>query len=159
MEEMEMMVKDEIMVKDGIMGNVIAGENELVGFEAIDKIIDDFFVKERTAFLSAYFDNCVFALIKRNKKCGHGNIIRVYKKTEFNNIKNQDWFKVCNFEQIMDWLEKNKDLKTKMRFDNYMISLYESIPEFREYIHDRGLEQYFDYKTDANWLDKIVRKS
>ena len=82
----------------------------------------------------------------------------MYKKTDFNNIKNQDWFKVCNFEQIMDWLEKNKDLKTKMRFDNYMISLYESIPAFREYIHDRGLEQYFDYKVDANWLDKLVTK-
>ena len=153
MEEMRMMVKDEVK------GNVIDGENEWVGFEAIDKIIDDFFVKERTAFLSAYFDNCVFALIKRNKKCGHGNIIRVYKKTEFNNIKNQDWFKVCNFEQIMDWLEKNKQSKNKMRFDTYMINLYESFPALEEYIHDRGLEQYFDYQTDANWLDKIVRKS
>lgn len=46
-----------------------------------------------------------------------------------------------------------------LRFDTYMINLYESLPDLEEYIHDRGLEQYFDYKTDANGLDKIVRKS
>lgn len=159
MEEMRMMVKDEIMVKDEVKGNVIAGENELVDFEVIEKIIDDFFVKERAAFLSAYFDNCVYALIKRNKKGGYGNIIRLYKKTDFDKIKNQDWFMACNFEQIMDWLEKNKESKNMLRFDTYMINLYESLPDLEEYIHDRGLEQYFDCKTDANWLEKIIRKS